>query len=54
MTIENKMGMLYQESAVVVYNGIITMWGIIGFFVKDGDKVRLANYQEINRYKNRP
>ena len=35
---------------IVVWNGIITSFGVIKPFVSNSDRIRLANEEEIKRY----
>jgi hypothetical protein len=35
---------------IVVWNGIITSFGVIKPFISNSDRIRLANEEEVKRY----
>lgn len=42
--------MRVSNTNIVVWNGIITSFGVIKPFISNSDRIRLANEEEIKRY----
>lgn len=48
--------MIYKDSDIVVFNGIIAEWSLVKMFacISITTAIRKANLEEIKRYEERP
>lgn len=44
----------FKPTDIVVYNGVISTYGLFAPFIEPGDEVRLATKEEIDLYNKRP
>jgi predicted ABC-type exoprotein transport system permease subunit len=44
----------FKPTETIVYNGVISTFGVLQPFLEEGDEVRLATKEEIDLYNKRP
>ncbi len=51
MIMENEFTKQLISCDIVAWNGVITEWGNVRGHYEDGDEIRMANEEEVLRYK---